>query len=58
MSRPDLRGTWKVTIASEWVDPQTNEKVPPIIAYAGVVQTQSKLQISPNDSRIGVLPTR
>jgi len=45
MSRPDLRGTWKVTIASEWVDPQTNEKLPPIIAYAGVVQTQSKLQI-------------
>ena len=44
-SRPDLRGTWKVTIQSEWVDPKTNERVPPIAAYAAIVQTQSKLQI-------------
>lgn len=44
-SRPDLRGTWKVTIQSEWVDPKTNERIAPITAYAGVVQTQSKLQI-------------
>jgi hypothetical protein len=44
-SRPDIRGTWKVTIQSEWVDPATNEKAAPIAAYAGVLQTQSKLQI-------------
>lgn len=44
-SRPDLRGTWKVTIESEWIDPQTGEKVAPITAYAGIVQTQSKLQL-------------
>lgn len=44
-SRPDVRGTWKVTIQSEWVDPKTNERVPPITAYAAIVQTQSKLQI-------------
>lgn len=43
--RPDLRGTWKVTIHSEWINPETGEKVPPITAYAGIVQTFSKLQI-------------
>lgn len=45
LSRPDLRGTWKVTIQSEWIDPKTNERVPPINAYAGIVQTHSTLQI-------------
>jgi hypothetical protein len=43
--RPDIRGTWRVTIQSEYVDPTTNARVAPIIAYAGVVQTYSKLQI-------------
>lgn len=43
--RPDLRGTWKVTIHSTWVNPETQQPVPPITAYAGVVQTLSKLQI-------------
>lgn len=43
--RPDLRGTWKVTIQSEWLNPETNERIPPIYAYAGIVQTLSKLQI-------------
>lgn len=43
--RPDLRGTWKVTIQSEWVNPETGEKIPPISAFAGIVQTLSKLQI-------------
>ncbi|WP_158698913.1 hypothetical protein [Pseudomonas aeruginosa] len=43
--RPDLRGTWKVTIQSEWINPETGEKAPPITAYAGIVQTLSRLQI-------------
>ena len=43
--RPDIRGTWKVTIQSEWVNPKTGEKAPSIAAYAGIVQTLSKLQI-------------
>lgn len=43
--RPDLRGTWKVTIQSEWTIPDTGEKAPPVNAYASVVQTLSKLQI-------------
>ena len=43
--RPDLRGTWKVTINSEWISPETGEKALPITAYAGITQTFSKLQI-------------
>lgn len=43
--RPDLRGTWAVTINSEWIDPQTNERVPPISAYAAITQTMTKLEI-------------
>lgn len=43
--RPDLRGTWKVTIQSEWINPETGQKIPAITAYAGIVQTLSKLQI-------------
>jgi hypothetical protein len=43
--RPDLRGTWKVTIQSEWVNPETGQRIPAITAYAGIVQTLSKLQI-------------
>lgn len=44
-NRPDLRGTWKVTIQSEWIDPATNVRVAPITAYAGISETLSKLQI-------------
>lgn len=43
--RPDLRGTWKVKIESMWVDPATGQGIPPITAYASVVQTLTKLQI-------------
>lgn len=43
--RPDIRGTWKVTIQSSWVNPETNQGVPPISAYAAVTQTASKLEI-------------
>jgi hypothetical protein len=44
-NRPDLRGTWKVTIQSEWVNPETGERIPPITGYAGIEQTLSKLQV-------------
>lgn len=43
--RPNLRGTWKVTMQSEWINPETGVKEPPITAYAAIVQTLSKLQI-------------
>lgn len=43
--RPDIRGTWKVTIQSSWVNPETKQGIPPISAYAAVTQTASKLEI-------------
>lgn len=43
--RPDLRGTWKVTLNSDWVNPDTHEKVPPIEAYVVVRQTLSTLSM-------------
>jgi SMODS-associating 2TM, beta-strand rich effector domain len=43
--RPDLRGTWEVSIESDWVDPKTGVKKTAILAYMGVVQTLSKLQM-------------
>lgn len=43
--RPDLRGTWKVSIHSEWIDPRTSLKAGPITGYAGITQTLSTLQI-------------
>jgi hypothetical protein len=27
--RPDLRGTWRGTLASHWISPETNERIPP-----------------------------
>jgi hypothetical protein len=42
---PDLKGTWKGTIASTWVDPATGRGVPPIEAYYVVRQAGSRLRI-------------
>lgn len=44
-NRPDLRGTWKVTIQSEWINPETGKRINPIHAFAGIVQTSTKLQL-------------
>jgi hypothetical protein len=33
VKRPDLRGTWRATLNSDWVNPKTNMKGPPIEAY-------------------------
>ena len=45
VKRPDLRGTWQVELQSDWIDPDTNLVVPPIICYMGVSQTLSTLQM-------------
>jgi len=45
VARPDLRGTWKVTLRSDWIDPQTGLTVPPIKCFMGVEQTLSTLQM-------------
>jgi len=39
VNRPDLRGTWRVTLESDWVNPETNERVPPISGFVVVRQT-------------------
>ena len=45
VKRPDLRGTWRVELQSDWIDPDTNLGVPVIICYMGVSQTLSTLQM-------------
>ena len=45
VKRPDLRGTWRVELQSDWIDPATNVGVPTIICYMGVAQTLSTLQM-------------
>lgn len=43
--RPDLRGTWRVEIQSDWKTPVTNEAIGPIITYLVVRQTFSTLSV-------------
>lgn len=43
--RPDLRGTWRVELRSDWKDPKTEAIVGPIVAYLVVRQTFSSLSI-------------
>jgi hypothetical protein len=42
---PDLNGTWRVTLRSEWKDPETGETPGPITAYMVVRQTYSTLSM-------------
>ncbi|WP_394754238.1 hypothetical protein [Crenothrix sp.] len=43
VEKPDVRGTWKVTLKSTWKDPNTGESPPEIEAYLAVRQTYSQL---------------
>ena len=45
VKRPDLRGTWRVELQSDWITPATNVGGPIIICYMGVAQTLSTLQM-------------
>jgi hypothetical protein len=45
VKRPILRGTWAAKLVSNWVNPETGEKVPPIPAYVVIRQTYSMLSI-------------
>jgi hypothetical protein len=44
-NRPDLRGTWKGELSSNWVDPTTNQKRPPIEVYLAIRQTNSTIDV-------------
>jgi hypothetical protein len=45
VNRPDIRGTWKVELESDWVEPNTNLSLPTIAGYAVVHQTLTSLSI-------------
>ncbi len=45
VKRPDISGTWRVTIRSNWVDPSTGKTVEPIEGYMVVRQTFSSLSL-------------
>ena len=45
VQRPDLRGTWKVQLQSDWINPETKAPIGPITCYMGVEQTLSKIQM-------------
>lgn len=42
---PDLRGTWRVTLKSDWIDPDTGKVIDPIDCFMSVSQSASKLQM-------------
>jgi hypothetical protein len=45
VSRPDLRGTWRVTLQSDYVDPETGTQILPIACFMGIKQTLSTLRM-------------
>ena len=45
VKQPDLRGTWRVVLNSDGIDPKTNKTKDPIICYAGIKQSLSNLQL-------------
>jgi hypothetical protein len=42
---PDLRGTWRVTLKSDWVDSETGKVIDPIECFMCVTQSASKVQM-------------
>ena len=53
VKRPDIRGTWKLEMQSNWINPETNEEVETVYGYAVVRQTLTFLsvRIMTNESR-------
>lgn len=45
VSMPDLRGTWKVVMQSDWVNPESGKTAPPLECFMGVKQSMSSLQM-------------
>lgn len=42
---PDLNGVWKGRLVSNWTDPQTRQRIPPIDATIDIRQTFSSIQL-------------
>lgn len=45
VKRPDIRGTWKAELQSNWVNPATGSGIPPITAFVAVRQTLTTLSL-------------
>lgn len=45
VERPDLRGTWRVTLQTQWKDPATGQIPGPNTCYMAVRQTHSSLSM-------------
>lgn len=45
VQRPWLQGTWRVTLQSSWIDPATDQPIPPIEGYMTIRQTFSALHM-------------
>ena len=45
VKRPDVRGTWRVKLQSNWINPETREQIDPINCFMAVTQTYSNLQM-------------
>ena len=45
VKRPDLRGTWRVMLYSNWVNPKTGKRKGPIRCYMAITQTASSHQM-------------
>lgn len=43
---PDLRGTWKGKLKSEWTSPETGEGIRPKTAYVAIRQTASTVSVT------------
>lgn len=43
--RPTVDGTWKVTLVSNWINPETGQQIPPIEGYMVARQTFSRLSL-------------
>ncbi|MDP3651116.1 MAG: hypothetical protein Q8R67_05465 [Rhodoferax sp.] len=43
--RPNIRGTWRIQLQSNWIDPKTNQGIPSIAAFLVIRQTFSMLSM-------------
>jgi hypothetical protein len=45
VAKPNIKGTWKGVLHSNYIDPMTNQPVPPIVVYLVVRQSYSTLHL-------------
>lgn len=43
IERPNLQGTWKIELKSDWINPETGSPIAPIIGFATIRQTLTSL---------------